>query len=106
MLCLGSAILPRSRSTNVYTEHGSAGHAFLLDVHRIGRANALAKVDEKYREAFALIDTGRLPVDAVYAAEVAFAFDVMTGQGRELHRKGDRDYSMCVPTEIPGTIDV
>jgi hypothetical protein len=107
MICLGSAILPRAPSSNRYAEHGSAGHTFLLDCNRLGREQALAKVQEKYRTAFALIDIDRLPIDpAAYAAEVAVAVDVVTGAGRELHRKGDRDYSMCAATEIPGTADV
>lgn len=107
MLCIGSAILPRDRSENEDREHGSAGHAFVEKLNKLGdRSKALATVPEKYREAFALIHTSRLPVDpSLYASEVALAFDVVTGAGRELHRKGDRDYSMCTPTEIPGTAD-
>ena len=42
-----------------------------------------------------------------WKAEVAFAFDIATGKGRELPSKdGHRDYSDCKPTEIPGTADL
>lgn len=108
ILCLGSAILPRTSETSEYTEDGNAVHAFLMNVNRLrSRDEALVLVPKEHRGACALIDTEKLPVDAAkYAAEVAFALDVVSGKGRELHRKGDRDYSMCTPTEIAGTADV
>lgn len=106
-LCLGSGILEREDRANEDARHGQAGHAFLHDVNRLGRSAALERAPEEYREAFALIDTASLPVSPDgYAAEVAFAFDVVTGGAIELHRKGDRDYSMCGETQIPGTADV
>lgn len=106
--CIASAVLPRASSTNVWAERGKAIHKFLLEVNRIGRDKALDQIeDEKFRAACALIRTERLPVDpGAYAAEVALAYDVVTGRARELHRKGDRDYSMCTATEIPMTLDV
>jgi len=106
--CIASAVLPRARETSEWAERGSGIHAFLLDVNRRGRDEALAALsNDELRAACALINTARLPVDpSAYAAEVAFAYDVATGRATELHRGGQRDYSMCTPTEIPMTVDV
>lgn len=112
-LCIGSAVLPRTSSTNQWTRRGTIIHAFLQNVNRLGGAEsgrepALALIeDEALRKACALLNLDRLPVNPeAYAAEVALAYDVVTGRARELHRKGDRDYSMCTRTEVPGTLDV
>lgn len=106
--CIASAVLPRATSSSKWTERGTAIHEFLLNVNRLGRDAALEAIaDETLRAACALIRTELLPVDpGKYAPEVALAYDVVTGRARELHRKGDRDYSMCTSTEIPATLDV
>jgi PD-(D/E)XK nuclease superfamily len=40
-----------------------------------------------------------------FRTEVPFAFDTATGTARELPSTGQRDYSACTATEIPGTVD-
>ena len=106
--CSPSAILPRVPSTSAPAERGTALHAYLSTVGSIGREAALANVPQEWREAAALIEIGALPqVDpAGWAHEVACAYDVDLGVGRELHRGGGRDYSGVGPREVPMTLDL
>jgi hypothetical protein len=108
MSCLGSAVLPHADETNDDAEHGTSVHGILLDVNRLGREAALAKIEDADMRAVAqAIDFDRLPVDpSAYAAEVALSWSIVTGGGRELHRGGGRDYSMVGAMEFAGTADV
>ncbi|MFN7131946.1 MAG: DUF2800 domain-containing protein, partial [Myxococcales bacterium] len=81
-------------------------HQYLADVVELGEEKALERVPEKYRAACECNDLERLPVGASYAPEVAFAFDVFSGKGRELGRNLGRDYSGITESEVPGTADV
>lgn len=47
----------------------------------------------------------RLLPGAEWRAEVKFAYDVLTGEGREIGQGGDRDYGQVSPFEICGTAD-
>lgn len=127
-ICLGSTLLERIPYLTEFSERGSKIHAYLLDVNRIAgpkiaslrseipvalaeaREEALALVkDEKLREACALIDIEKLPLDpTAYAAEVAFAVDILTGRARELGRGLTREeaYARATETEVVGTADV
>lgn len=107
-MCIASAVLPRAGHTDEWAARGTGIHAFLADVNTIGRAAALAKIeDEELAAACAMINVERLPVDrAKYASEVAFAFSVRTGKARELGRDISRDYSSASDDEICGSADI
>lgn len=107
-ICLGSVLIERASESHEGTEKGIAIHSFLEAVNRLGRDAALEQIaDAQIRAVCSLIDVERLPVDpARYAAEVAYAWDVVSGRGRELGRAIGRDYSAAVDTEICGTADV
>lgn len=106
--CIASAVLETAGHSTAASERGTGLHGFLLDVNRVGRVEALKIVkDDDLRAACERMNLDRLPVDpSLYAAEVAFAFDVVTGKARELGRGLNRDYSAATSTEIPGTADV
>ena len=106
--CNASALLPQTTgSRNAWTDAGSARHAFLEAVPKVGREAALAAVPEAHRASCAILNLERLPVDAKeYAAEVAYAMNWRTGEVRELGRGLARDYGELDPDEIPGTCDV
>lgn len=108
MACLGSSVLPHVDETSDAAEHGTGVHGILLDVNRLGREAALAKIEDADMRAVAqAIDFDALPVDpSAYAAEVALSWSIVTGAGRELHRGGGRDYSMVGLLEFAGTADV
>lgn len=104
--CPPSAVLPRSNRTTVYAKAGNVLHAFLQRCQEVGRDDALAEQTPDVVDAMAAIDTDALPVNGSYAAEVAFAFDLVTGKARELGRGLNRDYSGRTATEVCGTADV
>lgn len=105
-LCPASAVLPRVETISDDAERGKAIHAFLEAVNRDGREKALAAVPDDLRAACEALDTSRLPTDpARFAAEVAFAYDTVSGKARELGRGIGRRYDVA-PTEIAGTADV
>jgi hypothetical protein len=105
-LCPASVVLPRVEATSDDAERGKTIHAFLEGVNREGREKALEAVPEELRAACEALDTSKLPTDpARYAAEVAFAYDTVTGKARELGRGIGRRYE-CASTEIAGTADV
>lgn len=69
--------------------------------------------DERHAEQEAQIVRGEVPEDyaarwpgLTWRAEVAFAYDVSTGEGRELGVGIKRNYGQLGPFEIPGTADV
>ena len=107
--CSGAAVLPRVHSTSEPAERGTALHHYLATVGTVGREAALAQVPDQWRAAAELIDLAHLPqVDpAGWAHEIALAYDVDTGQARELHRGAEhgRDYRGVGPREIPMTLD-
>lgn len=112
-ICIGSAVLERASSTTPWTRRGNALHKFFLDVNRLGgpeagRDAALALVeDDGFRRVCEFLNLEGLPLDpAAYVPEVALAYDVVTGRAEELHRKGDRDYSMVdFSRQVPITLD-
>ena len=101
--CPGSEALPHIRRNSEDAKAGTWRHWYLENIEDLGEDKALAGVPEKYREMCEAIDLEGLPVGL--ASEVAFAYNWRTGEARELGRGLHRNYSMCGPDEIPGTID-
>lgn len=103
--CPGSLALPLVNTTSPYAERGTAIHEYLEAIQGgTEPADALERVPSEWRDICAAIDLDRLPKGL--AAEVAFAYDVATGKGRELGRRVGRKYVGLGPTEIAGTLDV
>lgn len=108
-ICPPSAVLPRVDFKGAPAERGTAFHDFLYNVNKKGLGDALELASPEYRENLAALDFDRLPLDpALYAAEVAFAYDVETGVARELGRGIGREAAnrACGPNEMMGTADV
>lgn len=105
-LCPASAALPHAHHETVYTERGTAIHAFLEDVSKVGRDEALAAVPDEWRPTCEAIDLTGLDVQLQLAAEVAFAYNVETGKVRELGRGAGRKYDDVTEDELPTTLDV
>jgi RecB family exonuclease len=105
--CPASVVLPQVQEESEPARRGTAIHAFLAAVPDVGRDAALAEVPADYRADCEVIDLETLPIADLdeIAAEVAFAFDVETGEARELGRNIGRAYQVG-PTEIAGTADV
>ena len=107
--CLLSALLPKVLRESADATAGTAKHAYLADALDSGAPEqALERVPAEYRDECASLDLSQLPAGypGTCAAEVAFAFDVETGAGRELGRGLGRDYQGLADTEIPSTADV
>jgi hypothetical protein len=99
--CPASAVLPRATHDSTASDKGNHLHAHLKRLAQgVPQDKSLAEVPEAYRAICAeLPDPGR------GMAEVAFAYDVETGQARELGRDIERQYGKLAPTEIPGSVD-
>lgn len=108
--CLGSAVLPRVDSLNEHADKGNAKHAFLALCLKLGRDAALAEVPEEYRADCAALDVSELPASQAgqWLAEVAFAFDVVSGEARILGENIGREYAAHGRTErdIAGSADL
>lgn len=61
MACPASAALPKARSTDSYSERGTAIHDYLENVFYIGADAALAKVPSAYAEDCAMIPLEKFP---------------------------------------------
>lgn len=105
-LCPASAVLPRVRQESPAAARGTAIHAFLAAAAKDGRDEALAHVPEEHRATCEAIDLDVLPAGGTYAAEVALAYHVETGIGRELGRNLGRSYPPTDAREMAGTADV
>lgn len=107
LACPASQALPwATKPPGEAANRGTAIHAFLADVGKLGREAALARVEEKWRDTCARLDLDGLPLDAAsFASEVSFAYHPETDTARELGRDLGRDYSGLLPGEIPITVD-
>lgn len=101
--CPPSECLPQINRTTIYAEQGTWRHWYLEHVGKIGADAALDGVPDEHKEMCEQIDLEGLPVNL--ASEVAFGYNWRTGEARELGRGLHRNYSMCGPDEIPGTLD-
>ncbi len=93
-----------------WASRGHVLHDYLADVPAIGRDAALEKVSEEFVDDCAVIDLNSLPASDpdAYAPEVSFAYNLDTGEVRELGRRLKREQVMalCGERDMPLTIDV
>ena len=103
--CPASHALPQEPEEKGAAAHrGTAIHAYLAAVSKVGRDAALEQVPAEYLEECEAIPVERLPTNL--AAEVTFALDLGAGTARELGRDLGRDYSGALSHELVGTADL
>ena len=107
-VCTGSAVLPctsHGRDSNPFADAGTGLHAYIMLAKERGREFALAQIpeDAKWKERAELIDLEQIPHGDF---EVAYSFDVIAQEARELGRHIGRNYGNLFDTEIPGTADI
>lgn len=111
-ICPASVSLPQANRTTTWSASGTAQHAYLENVASLGMDRALALVPPEHRDTCKRIDLSELPSSKPgrYAYEVAFAYNVDTGEARVLGVGLGRQYHRAEkpPTarEICGTLDV
>lgn len=105
-ICKASVALPHAHHETEYTQRGTAIHSFLEACSKVGRDDALAQVDEEWRDSCAELNLDGLHEQLSLAAEVALAYDVETDTARELGRGEGRAYDSVTESEIPATLDV
>ncbi len=105
--CPASAVLPRVREETDAATAGTWKHAFVQAV--AGGADveaALAQVPEEWRAACQAVDVDAVaPCLASLSAEVALAYDVVSGRARLLSQDLERRYGDVARTEVPMSVD-
>jgi hypothetical protein len=97
--CTASVLLPQVDESGPAADRGTAIHRYL--------ATGELPEDVELRAACEVFDRATLPTDpALWAANVAFAWDCETDKGRELGRHLNRQYPETAPTEYRGEADV
>lgn len=106
--CPANRSLPEVQTNSPDAARGTSGHRYLeLVGSGVDAEQALAQIADEHRQLCQDIELEDLPLDPEeYRQEVAFAFDLETGEGRELGAGLQRDYSARTPTEVVGTTDV
>jgi hypothetical protein len=111
MKCVGSVVYPPVETivddkANDPASKGTAVHAYLCDVSKVGREKALEAVPAEFIEQCACIDLDQIPTLAGgYTAEVAIAYDVKTGAARLIGYNVGRNYGVLGEWEIATSID-
>lgn len=116
-ICASSAVLPQVKRVgdDQWQSRGIVIHGYLYDVLNHGVPEALNRLREKGVEpelikACELIDLNALPASSpeAYAAEVTIAWNIDTGEAREVGRglKREEISALLGPREISGTLDV
>jgi hypothetical protein len=108
MACAGGALLPGAGDDNEYASRGTTLHAYMEDVAALGSEAALARVPADLRAGAEAIDLSILPeAAAIIGVEVAFAWNALLDEGRELGRGTTREiYAACGPDDFAGTADL
>lgn len=91
--CAASAVLPQTQSTSSYAKGGHDEHAILEDVVLGNREHPRFQRNQL-----------EIPNKAV--PEVAFSYDVVTGEAKDLGRVKNRDYPKSPFSTLFGTVDV
>lgn len=97
--CPGSVALPQARTVSEWSDAGTDRHAVVEDGLLRGDLSVLP---ERIREAL----LRHLPAGATLRPEVAVAYDVATGEARELGDGIGRAYGTLGAFEIPGQLDL
>ena len=108
--CPASQALPHVRSKSRPAEEGTSTHQYLYNVGTgMDRDVALSLVDDgRAHEIATELEVDTLPIGANFAQELAMAYDVSTGDARELGRGLSREeaYASLRPFEVGGTSDI
>lgn len=109
MKCALSMALPQTDHPTDAAADGTVVHAFLENVSRYGREEALRRAPDEYHALLEAIDVERLKISSgEIASEISYAYNPFTGESRELGRNLKRQYDAAglKDDEIPGTLDV
>lgn len=109
--CITSEALPHAQHTNEAARGGIVFHQYMHDVRKMGRDAALLEIeDDDDRAAMEAVDMDRLgQLDpAAFASEVAIAWNVATGEARELGRGITREEAAALARrdEMVGILDL
>jgi RecB family exonuclease len=106
--CEASAALPQVFDANPqdHRDRGTAAHAFLSRVGKVGRDAALAEVDEQWRPFCESIELAQLADRITLSTEVALSYNWRTDTARVLEVLDHRAYEVDPDAEIPLTIDL
>jgi hypothetical protein len=108
MVCPGGAVLAGAQDETEFAARGTGLHKYMQDVMSLGSEAALARVPAELRAAAEAIDLSVLPeAAAIIGAEVAFAWNALLDEGRELGRGVTREaYAVCGPDDFGGLADL
>ena len=107
LICPSSVALPHVRHETPWNSRGTVIHDFLEATAGVGREAALVAIDDPNdREVCEEIDLAGLEGVLGLAPEVSLAYNVATGEGRELGRGAGRAYDTVGIDEVPCTIDI
>lgn len=101
--CPASHVLPQIRTTTEAMLRGTAVHHFLEQMPQVGRDRALAEVPDEHRALCEAIDPAEVPEGD---REIAYAWNVDTGEVRRLGHIEHRAYPRLEGRWIFGTADV
>lgn len=109
--CPASASLPQVDEVTEAAERGTTIHGVFQRAADVGPGEAIAELDEEHADLATWLEElpwDELPVGDGYAAEVALAYDVATGEGREIGRGLSREeaYADLGPFEVGGITDI
>lgn len=110
--CEGALALEPSRDAgDPYANRGKAIHNFIDEARRFGRAVALERVPEKWRDECGSLDLEELGTflggweTSDFETEVALAFNVTTGESRRIPTTAGRIIGEVAVDEVPAVID-
>jgi hypothetical protein len=106
--CAGSQALPQASTFSQAADDGVARHQFFETAPIVGVEAAIAAAPEHLRDLLRMLAEHPVIVELLAEksmAEVPLAWDWLDGTARVLPSHGHRDYSDCLPTELPGTAD-
>jgi hypothetical protein len=104
LACRAATVLPHVDSSNPWSEAGKVKHDYCRNAKVYGREKALSQAPAEYREACEAIQIEKL--EDGFTFEVAFAYDIETGEGRLIGTNVGREYGPRKPTEIVGSADM
>lgn len=108
--CITSETLPHVASSSPASKRGTVIHKFLADCVNAGRDAALIAAEPEFHEVLEAIPVDLLPAldSKAHAAELSLAYNIMTGQAREIGRGMSRDEAraQAKENEMVGSMDL